>query len=524
MTGLRLPRWRVGPRLRMGATSRIALGLVSLVLGLVLVLDLVFKLLPNPRNELQTVREHVAIGLAVQARTLLADAEGRRLLAPLLQSIQRESPDIASIGVRSRAGALVAATAGHAQWQPPVGGLSTLTHVVVPLLDARGASWGAVEIRFTDRAPRTAADWLRHPTVLLLAALGGPGFIAFYLYLRRMLQHLDPAQAIPERVRAAFDTLTEGLLVLDAQGRVLLANTALRRLHPRAAEPLLGRRIEQLDWLIGGLPADAPRPWATAMQSPAPVLGLPLAIAQADGSEPRRTMLNCAAIRDAAGAARGCLLTLDDVTELDRANARLRQALAELEESRDQIQRQNDELTLLANCDPMTGCFNRRAFFARAEQLLQQAQAQGTPLACLMSDIDRFKTFNDTYGHAVGDLVIQQVARILRGAMRSEDLLCRYGGEEFCVLLPGIDLDGAVAIAERIRARIEREAGPGVRTIPGLRITSSFGAAVLGSANARTILQLIERADQGLYAAKEAGRNQVQCIDWREVEALVVEG
>lgn len=518
MTGLRLPRWR------MGATFRIALGLVSLVLGLVLVLDLVFKLLPNPRNQQQAVREQVAIGLAVQARTLLADAQSRRLLAPLLQGIQRESGDIASIGVRSRDGTLVAATAGHAQWQPPAGGLSTLTHVVVPLLDARGTSWGAVEVRFADRAPHTLLDWLQHPTVLLLAALGGPGFIAFYLYLRRMLQHLDPTQAIPERVRAAFDTLTEGLLVLDAQGRVLLANQALRRLHPRAAEPLLGRRIEQLDWLVAGLPQQGPPPWTAALQSPTPVLGLPLTIEQADGAEPRRAMLNCAAIRDAGGTARGCLLTLDDVTELDRANARLRHALAELEQSRDQIQRQNDELTLLANCDPMTGCFNRRAFFSRAEVLLQQAQAQGTPLACLMTDIDRFKTFNDTHGHAVGDLVIQQVAKILRGAMRNEDLLCRYGGEEFCILLPATDLDAAASIAERIRSRIEREAGPGVRSIPGLRITSSFGVAILGSANARTILQLIERADQGLYAAKEAGRNQVQCIDWGKVEALVVEG
>lgn len=506
--------WRVPRWLHLSATARIAMGLVSLTLVLVLTLDLIFKLLPDPRDQAQMVREREAIDLAVQAKSLLAHPEALPLLDPMLQEIRSHDPDLLSIGLRRADGVLVASTPGHQQsWQPPAGELSTLTAVVVPLYSGQGQTWGAMELHFKDLAPRTVWDWLRQPTSIMIVALSSVGFIAFYLYLRRVLQHLDPTRAIPDRVRAAFDTLTEGLLVLDTRGHILLVNSSFKRMHPLADQPLLGRHIDQLDWLVAGFKAQhRVPPWEQAMQQSEPILGAPLELAIPD-SEPRRTLLNCAAIRDAGGNPRGCLLTLDDVTELDRANTQLRQALGELESSRDQIQRQNEELQLLANCDPMTGCFNRRAFFARAEQMLAHAERTGEPLCCLMSDIDKFKNFNDTYGHSVGDLVIQQVSKILRTSMRPQDVLCRYGGEEFCALLPGVTQDEAMRIAERIRHRIEAEAGPGVDVIEGLRITSSFGVAKLGNSGTRTILQLIERADQGLYAAKEHGRNQVQCID-----------
>ncbi|MBI3383631.1 MAG: GGDEF domain-containing protein [Aquabacterium sp.] len=360
---------------------------------------------------------------------------------------------------------------------------------------------------------------MKNPTVQLVISLSTASFIAFYLYLRRVLQHLDPSKAIPERVRIAFDTLTEGLLVLDIDGQILMANSAFRGFHPQAGGVLLGRSITQLDWLIKGLKeVDAQYPWERALTTTEPILGVQVDLTH-EGGESRRALLNCAAVRDAAGNARGCLVTLDDVTELDMANTRLRSALAELELSRDKIQKQNEELQLLANCDPMTGCFNRRAFFSRAEPMLEHAKKTGEPLSCFMTDIDKFKSFNDTYGHAVGDLVIQQVARILKAAMRPEDVLCRFGGEEFCAFMPGMDEKAAAELADRIRDTLQREAGPAVDAVPNLRITSSFGVAQFGKGNANTALLLIERADQGLYAAKEAGRNQVQCIDWHPEKA-----
>lgn len=506
---LRLPQW-----MRLGATARIAMGLVSLTLTLVLVLDLVFKLLPDPRAQAQEVRERHALSLAVQTKSMLAHPDVTPLLDPMLKEIQSQGSDVVSIGVRRADGVLVASTPGHAQsWRPPVGGLSTLTAVVVPLYAGNNKVWGAIEVRFTELVPRTLLDWLRQPTSILIVAVSTAGFIAFYLYLRRVLQHLDPTRAIPDRVRAAFDTLTEGLLVLDTRGQILLVNSSFKRMHPLAQQPLLGRKVNQLDWLVNSVKGQhAVPPWERAMLQAEPILGTPLELMINEG-EPRRALLNCAAIRDAGGNPRGCLLTLDDVTELDRANTQLRKALSELESSRDRIQRQNEELQLLANCDPMTGCFNRRAFFARAEAMLAHAEKSGEPLCCVMTDIDKFKSVNDTHGHSVGDVVIQQVSKILRTSMREQDVLCRYGGEEFCALLPGLSEDEAMAVADGIRRRIELEAGPAVKEVPNFRVTSSFGVAKLGAGGAHTLLQLIERADQGLYASKEGGRNQVQCID-----------
>ncbi|MFT3856709.1 MAG: diguanylate cyclase [Aquabacterium sp.] len=499
------------------------MGLVSMLLGLLMILDLVLEVLPNQRAMTMNVREQVCVHLAVQVRKSLNENQPAAKLQGMLSELVEQSNDIVSMAVRRENGTVYATTALHIQkWEAPPLGASTLNAIVVPL-NAGDKRWGQLEVQFKSPWPESIVGWLKQPTILLVGTLSLASFVAFYLYLRRVLQHLDPSKAIPERVRVAFDTLTEGLLVLDIDGQILMANSAFRGFHPQAHGVLLGRSIAEIDWLTKGLheTADLP-PWERALLSTEPILGVEVDLTHKDG-EPRRALLNCAAVRDAAGNARGCLVTLDDVTALDQANARLREALGELEASRDQIQKQNEELQLLANCDPMTGCFNRRAFFARAEPMLAHALKTGEPLSCFMTDIDKFKSFNDTYGHAVGDLVIQQVSRILKAAMRPEDVLCRFGGEEFCVFMPGLTQDEAAKVADRIRLSIQDEAGPAIDAVPNLRITSSFGVAQLGSGGAKTALLLIERADQGLYAAKEGGRNQVQCIDWHPEKAAAAE-
>jgi diguanylate cyclase (GGDEF)-like protein/PAS domain S-box-containing protein len=506
----------------MSPTLRISMGLVSMLLGLLMILDLVLEVLPNQRAMTMSVREQVSVHLAVQVRKGLNENQHATKLQDMLVELTEQSRDIVSMAVRRENGDVYAATALHAkQWESPPLGASTLNSIVVPL-NAGDTRWGQLEVQFKSPWPDSIIGWLRQPTILLVGTLSMASFVAFYLYLRRVLQHLDPSKAIPERVRVAFDTLTEGLLVLDIDGQILMANAAFRGFHPQATGVLLGRSIAEIDWLIKGLheQADLP-PWERALLSTEPILGVEIDLTYENG-EPRRALLNCAAVRDAAGNARGCLVTLDDVTALDQANARLREALGELESSRDQIQKQNEELQLLANCDPMTGCFNRRAFFARAEPMLEHALKTGEPLSCFMTDIDKFKSFNDTYGHAVGDLVIQEVASILKKAMRTEDVLCRFGGEEFCAFMPGMDEAAAAEVADRIRLAIQNEAGPSIDSVPNLRITSSFGVSQLGSGGVKTALLLIERADQGLYAAKEGGRNQVQSIDWHPEKAAAL--
>ncbi|AXS40519.1 GGDEF domain-containing protein [Breoghania sp. L-A4] len=159
-----------------------------------------------------------------------------------------------------------------------------------------------------------------------------------------------------------------------------------------------------------------------------------------------------------------------------------------------------DELTTLAN---------RRHFDQSIERAIEEATASGEALSLLLSDIDHFKKFNDTYGHQTGDQVLRLVALAVKHNVKSEDLTCRYGGEEFAVILPRADAQQAYEIAERIRQSVfskelvKRSTGENLG-----RITISIGIANLRLGD--TASDLIARADKALYSAKDAGRNTVR--------------
>ena len=197
---------------------------------------------------------------------------------------------------------------------------------------------------------------------------------------------------------------------------------------------------------------------------------------------------------------------------LTHTNADLIRIVADLEVAQAEILRQNDALERLASRDPLTGCFNRRAFCAQFEQAFAESREHNTELCCLMVDIDHFKRVNDQFGHAVGDQAIQAVAGCLSAGLRLTDTVGRYGGEEFCLMFPRTTLAEAPDLAERLRTQIEAEAGERVRAASRLVITVSCGisSTALG---ARTPLELIDQADKALYAAKEGGRNCVMVLD-----------
>ena len=152
--------------------------------------------------------------------------------------------------------------------------------------------------------------------------------------------------------------------------------------------------------------------------------------------------------------------------------------------------------------DPLTDCLNRKALEARALELEQQARITGGTVALVACDIDHFKDVNDTHGHDRGDAVLQSVAYEMRKSLRSFELLYRLGGEEFLVVLPGVDLGGGVVVAERLRKTIEA-CRPG-----GLDVTLSFGVSAAAGSEV-DYERLFKAADEALYAAKAAGRNCV---------------
>jgi diguanylate cyclase (GGDEF)-like protein/PAS domain S-box-containing protein len=164
----------------------------------------------------------------------------------------------------------------------------------------------------------------------------------------------------------------------------------------------------------------------------------------------------------------------------------------------------------LATQDPLTGCFNRRHFFERAEQEMQRSLRYRRPLALVMMDIDAFKQVNDRFGHPVGDEALCHLVRLCQGQMRSIDLLGRYGGDEFAILMPETTLEGAHQAAERLLVQVQAMA---ITTPSGTcTMTVSIGIAgmVEGSKETATLDGLVRRADQALYAAKSAGQNCVR--------------
>ena len=175
------------------------------------------------------------------------------------------------------------------------------------------------------------------------------------------------------------------------------------------------------------------------------------------------------------------------------------------------------ELSVLAATDGLTGLANRRTFDKALEAEWLRAARHNMPLSLLLMDIDRFKRFNDSYGHQAGDKCLQMVARILAGAMkRPGDLVARYGGEEIAMLLPATNQDGAAAVAEDVRSRVEALAIPHDGNLPACVLTISIGTATLRPSfelvNADPKM-LISLADQALYQAKLKGRNQVSIAD-----------
>ena len=169
------------------------------------------------------------------------------------------------------------------------------------------------------------------------------------------------------------------------------------------------------------------------------------------------------------------------------------------------VARAEHRLHQLATRDPLTGLFNRRHFQAVADQAVAHARRVGEPVSLVIADVDFFKRVNDVHGHDAGDKVLVELTEVLRQVFRAQDILARWGGEEFVVLLPGTDADGASAAAERLRCAAEAATVPLSSQV--LRFTVSVGYA--GLRPGEVISDALARADRSLYAAKSSGRNQV---------------
>lgn len=275
----------------------------------------------------------------------------------------------------------------------------------------------------------------------------------------------------------------DAIVWTDAEGRVCLLNRAAERIFGRAAAEMLGQPVTLLvPDLFGADPCAATAgreaapsgtgdrdllPYARALRRDGTAFPAEIAKVRHDG--PSQTLF---------------AVTIRDMSMQQAAEAELRR---------------------LASTDPLTGALNRRSFLSAAKAELDRATRYQAPLSVAMLDIDHFKRVNDNFGHAAGDLCLAELVTTLRGELRSSDLISRYGGEEFALLLPETAGDPALALADRIRARVASK--PVAAGDMRFGYTVSIGVAALEPG--LTIDETLAHADSALYRAKNTGRNRV---------------
>ncbi|MBI2308783.1 MAG: diguanylate cyclase [Rhodocyclales bacterium] len=293
------------------------------------------------------------------------------------------------------------------------------------------------------------------------------GFNAMTSELRSTYDHM---QREGDKLRTIVEGAQTAVIATDSSGKVVIVN--------QAATEYLGKTAEEI--VAGGI--------ENIFDNPATMQHL---LAQDDQWEkpPERTvsykgrvfLVSAATITDEEGAVIGSAALLQDVTEEKRLL---------------------DELRKLSTTDALTGLYNRRHLDATLKREIERSKLSQVPLSVVLFDVDHFKRFNDEHGHDQGDRVLQAVGEWMHQVTRQYDTPCRYGGEEFVLILPATTPETAVLVAERLRKLVESSA------VDGLSVTISLGVACTASPGLIAPEALIEAADSALYRSKHGGRNR----------------
>lgn len=494
--------------IKLTPATRLSLGLVILTLS-ILILAESLGLTPSESKQQLQIRQQLVETLGVQTSVALKHSNSLQLQAILNNTVSRNS-SILSAAIRRSDGSLWLFAGDHKRfWFGAEPDKSTATHIRLPLI-VNGVSRNTLEVTFKDIGSDNQQLFGLPKFVLLAIFVSISGFIGFWIYIKRALKHLDPSAVVPARVKNALNILSEGVVILDQREQIVLVNETFLLITGLTEQALIGSKISILPWKI---PVDShlkKLPWQEAI----------ITLKRQSGERLEYTSkreqhyiftVNAVPILDGRDHCQGTIISFNDITELESKTRMLENTMRKIGRAQIAIEKKNRELSFLASRDPMTSCFNRRSLYEYLDTNFSDAQQKELPFCCIMTDIDHFKNVNDTYGHSVGDEIIKMVAACLQKNVRDGDIVSRYGGEEFCIILPGASVQIASQVAERCRADIAS------RTTENVKVTSSFGVSTL-SFGADTPQALIHQADEALYNSKERGRNKVST--WRPEMAI----
>ena len=312
---------------------------------------------------------------------------------------------------------------------------------------------------------------------------------------------------VPEALIPALDGLSDGVLIIDRKGKIALANQTFLNLSGHDRKDLLGRKALDLGWQWreenGDDRQDGEVPWLPALREGRARQGQFVGL---DHTVDRTFVVSVIPILDRKQHSLGAVVSLEDVTKLRKKQAELASLLETLRSSASQLRDQNAALEELVTRDTLTGCINRRAGFELLEKFWSDSRRNHDPLSLVTLDIDRLRLWNEQFGHECTDETLKKVAVHLQRAVGRGDVVCRFGGGEFVILMPRTNLADAVQTCERIRKNVQRIVQENIE------VTISVGVSSTDHAGASP-QQLLDQADQCLAHAKRMGRNQVVRFD-----------
>ena len=316
---------------RISSTLRIVLGLVCVLFSVMLSAS-TLGLIPDRQGAIMQGRAALCEAVALNSSVYVGRRDMGSVRA-ILEAIVARNTDLQTAAVRRADGELFVDVGDHtANWVADSKQGGTAGQVYVPIFthESKEQQWGTVEFRFRPVSRTGIIGLLLRPTARLVGFVAIVSFVLYFFYLRKMLQHLDPSKAVPERVRSALDTLAEGLLVVDKQERIVLANKAFAQTVGESQEALQGRNASKFDWSHPEQPNDTKAPWLDAIQSNAPSMGVMLGF-EDSGGHGRTFIVNSAPVLGEDGEARGALSSFEDVTELEEHKVELSKSKDEAE-------------------------------------------------------------------------------------------------------------------------------------------------------------------------------------------------
>ena len=294
---------------KLSTVSRVSLGLALLTASVVLTADFI-GLVPSQTQMVVDGRKKFCESLALQCAVLAQKDDMSAILATMQLVVDREE-DVLSAAIRRADGRILAEAGDHQRlWAEGSKDQSAFTHAEVPIFQ-RGAPWGTVEIRFAEVGSKGSLGFWANSPVRMVLFVALSGFVAYLFFLKRSFHQLDPTSVVPKRVKAALDTLAEGVVLLDKHERIVLANSAFTSRVGQPAQRLVGRKASDLAWAEPkSRHAPGSLPWIEAMRKGQNQTGVALEL-PTSSSGTRTFMVNSAPITDDEGKSRGALASFD---------------------------------------------------------------------------------------------------------------------------------------------------------------------------------------------------------------------